>query len=66
MRASTCWSSLLEERRIGMHIIIASILIALVVSVLVLVAFWLFTLTSFAHHLGASDGRGRRPNRPAL
>jgi hypothetical protein len=40
-----------------MHIMIASILIALVVSVLVLVAFWLFTLTSFGRHLGASDGR---------
>jgi len=49
-----------------MHIVIASILIALVVSVLLLVAFWRFTLTSFADHLGASDGRGRRQNRPAI
>ena len=40
-----------------MHIIIASILIAIVVSALMLVVFWLFTLTSFARHLGASDGR---------
>jgi hypothetical protein len=47
-----------------MHIMIASILIALVVSVLLLVAFWLFTLTSFAHHLSPSDARNRRRNRP--
>jgi hypothetical protein len=48
-----------------MHIIIASISIALVVSVLALVAFWLFTLTPFGRHFGASEGRGRRQT-PAI
>ena len=47
-----------------MHILIASIFIAFVVCALVLVAFWLFALTSFARHLGPSDEPSRRQNRP--
>jgi hypothetical protein len=47
-----------------MHIMIASILIALLVSVLVLVAFWLFTMTPFARHIDHSPDRSKRQNRP--
>ena len=49
-----------------MHVIIASILVALAVSAVLLVAFWLFTLTSFARRLGGTRERSRPRDHPRL
>ena len=43
-----------------MHIVMLSLMLALVVCVLLLAAFWAFTLTPLARRIQAEE-RGRRP-----
>lgn len=47
-----------------MHIVVASIAIALGVLLLVLIAFWLFTVSPYGQRVDHSNDRGPRRNRP--
>jgi hypothetical protein len=49
-----------------MHIVMLSIMVALVVGVLLLVAFGLFTLTPFARHADRFNAPGEHEDSPRL
>jgi hypothetical protein len=46
-----------------MHIVMATLVLALVACVLVMVAFGLFTMTPYAHHLDRFHERDQRSDR---
>jgi hypothetical protein len=66
MAPAVPFASLKAERRTEMHILMPSITIAFVVCVLLLVAFGLFTISPFAHHVDRFHEPGQRQDSPRL